>query len=69
MEQERDDTSVSDDAPAWFHSDTLDAFQRKLDRGEVSHKLSQGHDTYCCGANFRVPGDMVIFEPRPTFPV
>ena len=51
---------MSADAPAWFHSDTLDAFQRKLSNGEVSHKLSQGHDTFCCGKH-------VIFEPKPNF--
>ena len=36
VEQQRDDTSVSYNAPDWFKTKTLVAFQAKLDSGEVT---------------------------------
>jgi hypothetical protein len=34
-EQQRDDTAVSENAPDWFKTKNLVAFQKKLDAGEV----------------------------------
>jgi hypothetical protein len=57
FEQKRDDTTVSRDAPDWFKSKVLVAFQEKLDRGEVGPGFGAGIHTY-------VSGNQIIFEPK-----
>lgn len=57
IDQHRDDTSVSHDAPDWFKSKALDAFQARLDRGEVV----PGYGT--SGIRKLAVAGQVIFEP------
>jgi len=58
VEQHRDDTAVSANAPLWFHNQALDAFQEKLSKGEVKAGLNHGGHT-----RLSVGGQM-MFEPN-----